>query len=530
MQISSVLFRHERSSRTALVSPEQSAAFSYAELSRMSRELAADLQHKGLRPGDRVAILLPSSIEFVAAFFGASTAGAVVAPLDIYMKRADILGVLEIIKPTVLVTNRSLYRKIGLEHRPAIVCLLEFSGALSTAFLNSNGSSVRNEFEGEKGELPRTWKQPTVAPDEDALLILSSGSTGLPKAVRLSHQAVLRNIGMHLESLDIAEDIRGLQVLPMNYSYGLIACFLSILHSGGTAVLVPTPNPGPVVTAVSQYDVNLIMGTPAIFQYVIERAPAGSDFRRSPVRYVTLGGDRCRRYALNLVSKRLPSARPYITYGLTEAGPRVSTLPHRFVKKFPDSVGLPLRGVEISIIDERGRTRAPQETGEIVIRTPSLMNGYFGDPARTQKVIRNGLCHTGDFGYVDRRGFLYCLGRKDRQFKFGGRMVNPSFIEQCIASHPFVREVTVAKSENGQEEWLCARVKIREAPKEHLPEELRRFCRKRVPSHLVPGEFRFEHEDQYYHKGKVFSPAKEELPDQTTDKLAVARNGKRNSR
>jgi acyl-CoA synthetase (AMP-forming)/AMP-acid ligase II len=285
-----------------------------------------------------------------------------------------------------------------------------------------------------------------------------------------------------------------------------------------------------VVAAVSQYDVNLIMGTPAIFQYVIEKALTGSDFRRSPVRYVTLGGDRCRRYALNLVSKRLPSARPYITYGLTEAGPRVSTLPHRFVKKLPDSVGLPLRGVEISIIDERGRTRAPQETGEIVIRTPSLMNGYFGDPARTQRVIRNGLCHTGDIGYVDRRGFLYCLGRKDHQFKFGGRMVNPSFIEQCIASHPFVREVTVAKSENGQEEWLCARVKIREAPKEHLPEELRRFCRKRVPSHLVPGEFRFEHEDQYYHKGKVFSPAKEELPDQTTDRLAVTRHGNRNSR
>jgi acyl-coenzyme A synthetase/AMP-(fatty) acid ligase len=220
------------------------------------------------------------------------------------------------------------------------------------------------------------------------------------------------------------------------------------------------------------------------------------------------------------VSNRLPAARPYITYGLTEAGPRVSTLPHRFVKRFPESVGLPLHGVEISIIDDRGQARAPREAGEIVVKTPSLMNGYFGDPARTQSVIRNGLCHTGDIGYVDRRGFLYCLGRKDRQFKLGGRMVNPSFIEQCIASHPFVREVTVAKSENGQEEWLCARVKTREAPKKNLPEELRKFCRRRVPDHLVPGEFRFEHGDHYYHKGKVFSPAKEAVPDHTAGQPA----------
>ncbi len=517
MQISSVLFRHERSSHTAVVSPGQSAEFSYAELSRMSKDLAADLQHKGLRPQDRVAILLPTSIEFAAAFFGASAAGAVVAPLDIYMKRADLLDVLDVIRPSVLVTNPSLYRKIRLDHRPTLVCLLEFHDHLSTSFLDSSGSRLGSEAGLDDSVLPRTWKEPRVAPEEDAVLILSSGSTGLPKAVRLSHQALLSNISMHIESLDIAENIRGLQVLPMNYSYGLIASFLSMLHSGGAAVLLPAPNPASVLGAVNQYDVNLVMGTPAMFQYVIEKAPNDSDFRTLPVRYLTVGGDRCRRYALNLISSRLPSARPYITYGLTEAGPRVSTLPHRFVKQFPESVGLPLRGVEISILDERGRTRAPREAGEIVVKTPSLMSGYFGDPARTQSVIRNGLCHTGDIGFLDRRGFLYCLGRKDRQFKFGGRMVNPSLIEQCIASHPSVREVTVAKTESGREERLSARVKTRGAPKENLPEELKKLCRRRMPSHLVPGEFRFEHEDHYYHKGKVFSPAKEEVPDPTAD-------------
>jgi acyl-CoA synthetase (AMP-forming)/AMP-acid ligase II len=506
-----------------VVAPEQSKTLSYAELSRMAKDLAADFQRHGLRPGDRVAILLPTSIEFATAFFAASAAGAVVAPLDIYMKRTELLGLLDVLKPWGLVTNPSLHRKLGVDNHSANVCLLELRDSLAASFPDSNGSRGGGKAGVDESGLFQEWRAPEVAPEEDAVLILSSGSTGLPKAVRLSHQAILRNIGMHLESLDIAENIRGLQVLPMNYSYGLIASFLSILYSHGTAVMMPTPQPGSVVAAVAQYDVNLVMGTPAIFQYVIEKAPTDLDFRRSPVRYVTLGGDRCRRYALNLVSNRLPSARPYITYGLTEAGPRVSTLPHRFVKKFPESVGLPLRGVEISILDERGRRRAPREAGEIVIKTPSLMNGYFGDPARTKSVIRNGLCHTGDIGYLDQRGFLYYLGRKDRQFKFGGRMVNPSVIEQCIASHPCVREVTVEKSESAQGERIRARVKTRGAPRESFPEELRRFCRRRVASCFVPSEFHFEHEDNYYHKGKVFRPVKEEVPDQATDKPGGAR-------
>jgi acyl-CoA synthetase (AMP-forming)/AMP-acid ligase II len=515
MLIPSLLFGRGKSSDAAVVCADKNATFSYAELARIVTNLAGTLQLQGLRPRDCLAILLPNSIEFAAAFFGALTADAVVMPLDMHLKRADLLTVIGITTPRILVTTPALYRKIESDVRHTIICLLEFDRRLAVRFVNPSGATTSNEGPLVNDASPRrVGLARTISPAKDAVLILSSGSTGLPKVVRLSHQAILQNIRMHLESLEIEEGIRGLQLLPMNYSYGLIASFLSILRTGGTAVLLSTPEPKSVQTTVAEYEPNLMMGTPALYQYLIERAPTSSAFAESPLRYVTVGGDRCRRYALDLIRHTLPSARVYLTYGLTEAGPRVSTLPHHLVNKFPQSVGFPLREVEIFIRDESGRERPAGEIGEIIVKTPSLMTGYFGDLQRTQQVIGDGLCHTGDIGYLDRRGLLYCIGRKDRQFKLGGRMVNPSVIEQCISSHPLVREVAVEKIENERDELICAKIKAGNARQKDLLPELRRLCRRHLPSHLVPREFRFDDHDHYYYKGRILDPTAEPVPEE----------------
>lgn len=511
MLIHSVLYDHDTSPQPAVVCADKGLAVSYAELSRISRGLADGFLREGLREGDRVAILLPNSIEFVAALFGTVTAGAVAVPMDIYLKRDDLLAILATIKPRILVTNHNLLRKIRTELKGTTVCLAEYDGTLSLSFTESGGEGA----DGDSGSAARTTspehRLPRLDPAGDALIIMSSGSTGLPKAVRLSHRAVRRNIAMHLASLDLepGEDIRGLQVLPMNFSYGLIASFLSILATGGTAVLLPYLEPKLLFETLARHDINLFMGTPTIFQYLIEHS--GTEPSLPALRCITLGGDRCKRYTLNLIRDRFPAARVYITYGLSEAGPRVSTLPHDRIADAPHSVGLPLRGVEVTILDGNGRKCPPLEPGEIVVKTPSLMNGYFGDEELTSRVVRSGLCHSGDIGYLDEEGLLYYVGRKDRRFKFGGRYVNPSFIEQCIASHPHVEDVSVEKTDQERTEVICARIKAKNVQEQELLQELKRLCLQHMPAYMVPGEFLFEDYDHYSYKGKKFVPVRKQL-------------------
>jgi|GEM_PF-5396302 len=510
----SILFEREGSARTAVACAESGGSLSYAELAQMANALAADLARHGLRPRDRVALLLPNSIEFAAGLFGAWAAETIVVPLDIFMKRTELLAVLGAIQPRCLITNPSLHRKVGTDLHPTSVCLLERRPSLAARFVDSTESCAKADRNGDAGRPPQSASSRRITPDEDAVMILSSGTTGLPKAVRLSHRAVLRNIEMHLESLDIHEDIRGLQVPPMNYSYGLIASFLSILHSGGTAVLQPRLEARAVLGAVRKHDINVVMGTPALFQHVVENVPGREALYPLPVRHVTIGGDRCKRYALDLIRNRLPSTRTYITYGLSEAGPRVSTLPHEQVDRRPQSVGLPLRGVEVRILDRAGNPCGRHDPGEIVVKTPSLMSGYFKDPARTLRTIRDGFCYTGDIGYLDDAGFLYYLGRNDRQFKLGGYMVNPAFVEHCISSHPLVREAVVEKIESEHDESLCAKISAEPARQAELVTELKRLCRQRMPTHMVPREFRFEDPNRRYHKGKLFDPARIPVPEE----------------
>ncbi|MEJ2698273.1 MAG: class I adenylate-forming enzyme family protein, partial [Desulfuromonadales bacterium] len=220
------------------------------------------------------------------------------------------------------------------------------------------------------------------------------------------------------------------------------------------------------------------------------------------LKHITIGGDRCKPNLVRTILQRLPSVKPYITYGLSEAGPRVSTLPPELFGVFPASVGFPLPGVEVSVVDNSGRACGRGQTGEIAIRTPSVMKGYFRDEERTAKRLHEGWCFSGDLGVFDQQGLLYLQGRKDREFKFRGRKVSPESIERILYSHPLVQDVRIVKVETEEGDSLRAFLKARAPSQQALAAELKRICRRQLPAYLVPAEFEFYGQDVYHFKGK----------------------------
>src|SRR2546421_7575459 len=224
-----LLYQHRGSSRVALVSPEDGLELSSAGLCGHSGARAARLREHTAVRRQRIVLLLPGSPEFVVALFAVSEVGGVAIPLDIYTKPRELRVILGFLKPALIVTNASLQRRIKAGLSGAACCLVEGDGTgLQVAFCGDAppAESVPDAL-------------PVADPEEDALFILTSGTTGHPKAVRLSHRAIRRNIDMHLESLALQGEIISLQVLPMNYSYGLNACLLSTLRLHGTTVLTP---------------------------------------------------------------------------------------------------------------------------------------------------------------------------------------------------------------------------------------------------------------------------------------------------
>jgi acyl-CoA synthetase (AMP-forming)/AMP-acid ligase II len=336
-------------------------------------------------------------------------------------------------------------------------------------------------------------------PRADALLISTSGTTGAPKLVRLSHGAIRHAMAAHLESFGQRAPFVALQALGVNYSYGLVASFLGTLWAGGTLVVPQRVDRAELLAAIAESEASVCLGTPALFRLLTEGATRGEREVLSRLQVAGVGGDHCPAHQRQALAAALPATRWFATYGLTEAGPRVSTLPaEHFVEK-SDSVGLPLRGVELSVRDGNGRACPPGEIGLLHVRTPSIMSGYLSasrEPPRGP--APDGWYLTGDLATLDAGGFLALRGRTDRQTKFRGRRLNPAAIERCLEAHPGVVSAHVEVDEAADR--LVATVRVRSSFGEGAPAEIAAHCRRNLPNALVPQRIELVVDDGIYFK------------------------------
>jgi long-chain acyl-CoA synthetase len=423
---------HKQPNKIALFWGERE--YSYSELWRQSVFVSEHFQqHFGVKPGDRVGLWLKNCPEFIPSLFGILRAGAVVVPINNFLKTDEVSFILSDAGIDVLITDAEL----GTHHRA-----LQAARPQLKLFRIEQFAAPETESGSPKSKV-QSPSYPERTESDLAVIIYTSGTTGRPKGAMLSHHNLLHNVeSCRIVLRTVAVD-RFAVCLPLFHSYMLTVGMLLPLLVGGSIVLIKSLHP--VRNALQE-----------ILQRQATVLPAIPQFYRSMVNapiHIPLPLRVCISGAAPLPAQVLQEFEakfhiPLIEgYGLSEASPVVTKNPLDGTRK-AGSIGLPIPNVEVSIQDDAGRHLGTGEIGEVCVRGGNVMLGYWKQPAETAKVMRDGWLLTGDIGYRDDQGYYFITDRKKDMLLVNGINVYPREIEEILYQFPGVKEAAVVGKPN----------------------------------------------------------------------------------
>jgi acyl-CoA ligase (AMP-forming) (exosortase A-associated) len=466
----------------------------YATLDNRVTDVAHGLVRLGLERGERVAIYLEKRFETVLAAFGAARAGGVFVPINPLLRPKQVGHILNDCTVRILVTSSA--RLATLEET------LGECSALKTVVLVDDAEAVElpgwvRQTRWDELAATRNGANLHRSIDSDVLAILyTSGSTGMPKGVVLSHRNMVAGARSVSQYLQNSSDDRILCVLPLSFDAGF-SQLNTAFNVGACAVLMDYLLPRDVVVKAGEERITGITGVPPLWNQLAE-LPWPQQAVES-MRYFANTGGHMPRTTLQKLRAQLPKASPFLMYGLTEAF-RSTYLPPSEVDRRPDSMGKAIPNVEILVVNERGEPCRPDEPGELVHRGPLVSLGYWNDPERTAQRFRpapvdtrrSGVCipeiavWSGDTVRMDADGFLYFIGRRDEMIKSSGYRISPTEVEEVVYGSGLVREAVVIGVPHPK---LGQGIVVAATPPNggRLDSEgIVRACREQLPPFMVP--------------------------------------------
>jgi long-chain acyl-CoA synthetase len=406
------------------------AKFTYSELSSRSLFMAGILRHQfNVSPGDRVALWLKNGPEFIPALFGILQTGAVVVPINNFLKPDEVAYILNDAGIDALITDSELSAHFqALKTKRPALKLVNAENVLAS-FPNPPGG-VRFETE--------LLKNPARKESDLAVLIYTSGTTGRPKGAMLSHGNLLHNVNSCRLCLHTVEEDRFAVLLPMFHSYMLTVGILLPLLVGGSIVIVKSLHPARnLIQEIFTKRPTILPAFPQFYRSLVNAELPG----KLPLRICISGSAPLPGQVLREFESKFQI--PLIEgYGLSEASPVVSKNPLDGTHK-PGSVGLPIPNVEMSVQDDDGNVLGAGAVGEICVRGGNVMMGYWNHIEESAKAFRNGWLLTGDLGYRDEDGYYFITDRKKDMLLVNGNNVYPREIEEVIYQFPNVKEAAV---------------------------------------------------------------------------------------
>ncbi len=467
---------------------------SFSEVASRSRALAVGLRNLGVEPGDRIAIHLPNWLEFPLTAFAAAELGATIVPLDPGYTPRELQFMLRNSEATVAVTAERYEGVDFLQLFESLLVELPDLQYLVTVGEEDLWYDDRIfQFEDlEASGRGREWRPAKVDPAEDIFAILyTAGTTGKPKGVALSHANLVETARATGEVLGLGPSDVTLCMVPLFHIFGLGPALLSSLSWGASVVLQESFDAGTALELAERRKVTVVQGVPTMFVMML-RQPDWKERDLAALRTGIVAGAPVSEDLVTRLRRELVPGLE-IAYGMTETSPTVSmTRPDDPPSKRRQTVGRPLAGVEIRVLEADGRELPQESIGELAVRGFNVMRGYFRQPSETAGVFTaEGFLKTGDLAMLDEEGYLHIVGRKGDVIIRGGYNVHPREVEDHLRSHPAVLDVVVVGVPNEVlGELVCACVRPVEGAL-ITEQELREYCAEALADYKVPDLVRF---------------------------------------
>ena len=433
---------------TAII--DDTGQYTYQQLAAMAGGLGMYLGMQTDRP--RVGILLPAGAGFVASFYGTLVSGKSVVPINFLLGEREVGHVIADSGIDTIVTIRQLGAR--LKDAPLkIVDLTQLPKNPPAAF---------------------TPKFPSPKAEDVAVVMYTSGTSGLPKGVMLTYGNLQSDVDASIEHAQLQHKHKFLGVIPLFHAFGMTAMMLAPIQLGSTIVYIARFSPVAAMKAFKEHGVSLMFGVPSMFGAMAHlKSASGEDFKSA---YALISGGEPLPAALREGFKQRFGVTLYGGYGLTETSPVVALNTPQASKL--GSVGKPLPGVQVKIVDDEEKPVPMGTSGEVWLKGPMIMKGYFNLPDESGKALTaDGYFKTGDLGKVDEEGFLHITGRKKDLIIVAGEKAVPREIEELLMSHPAVHEAAVVgKKDPGRGEVVVAFVTAKEGQTVSA-DDLREFAR-----------------------------------------------------
>jgi len=437
----------------------------YTELDDLTAHTAGWLRARGVEPGDRVGIVMPNVVPFPAFYYGVLRVGATVVPINPLLKSGEI---------------EHYFGDSGAK----LALVWASAGDEAAMAAKATGTEIVVVDDDTLDSAAQWPSAPEVVPrteDDTAVILYTSGTTGAPKGAQLTHANLYHNCIAFNRLFDLGPTDVVMGCLPLFHAFGQSNGLNATIAAGASLTLVPRFEPASVLQLIERHRVTVFEGVPTMYVTMLNTDAGAVD--TASLRMCISGGAALPLEVLRAF-RRVFGAMILEGYGLSETSPTATF--NRPEQTKPGSIGVPIDGVELKLVNRDGSTTAPGDTGEIAIRGHNVMKGYWNQPDATAAAITDGWFRTGDLATRDDDGFYFIVDRKKELIIRGGFNVYPREIEEVLYQHPSVREVAVVgvpHATHGEE--VAAAITLRPG-RSATPEELREYVKARVAPYKYP--------------------------------------------